>query len=419
MIKGGSSPPASPPGAHRPLAPAWNTSRHRSSIAARRPWCASTFFVSLAILLMVLDARFRYADNVRQVVALAAYPLERIAMAPVDLFHGTVNYFSTTTALRAENAELKMKQLRAAPELLQLEALKQENKQLRRVLEAQQRLPRKSIFAEILYAARDPFSRKVVIDKGSQSGIQPGEPVIDDVGVIGQVTRVYLLMSEVTLLSDKDQAIPLQVLRTGLRAVAYGGAEGGMLDLRFMPANADIRNGDVLVTSGIDGTYPPGLPVATVARIERDAAYAFARITLAPTAGIDRYRQVLVLSNEAEPACRRKWSSRRKSRQSRSASERPNERATATASTAHPVARQGQLHRADTGAGAAVQPAALGQDCVRAGPHFAGARLLVHSSAAQGRHRDRLDPGPVDRRRQRRLARPARARLLGARVSRL
>ena len=263
------------------------------------PLVRLTFFVSLAVLLMVLDARFRYADNVRQVAALAAYPLERIAMAPVDLFHGTVDYFSTTTALRAENAKLRMKQLRAAPELLQLEALKEENKQLRRVLDARERLPRKSIFAEILYAARDPFSRKVVIDKGSQSGIQLGEPVIDDVGVIGQVTRVYLLMSEVTLLSDKDQAIPLQVLRTGLRAVAYGGAEGGMLDLRFMPANADIRNGDVLVTSGIDGTYPPGLPVATVVRIERDAAYAFARVTLAPTAGVDRYRQVLVLSNEA------------------------------------------------------------------------------------------------------------------------
>lgn len=258
------------------------------------------FFVSLATLLMVLDARFRYADNVRQVVALAAYPIQRVAMAPVDLFHGVVDYFSTTTALRAENQKLRMKQLRAAPELLQLDALKEENNQLRRVLEARERLPRKSIFAEILYAARDPFSRKVVIDKGSQSGIQAGEPVIDDVGVIGQVTRVYLLMSEVTLLSDKDQAIPLQVLRTGLRAIAYGGAGGGMLDLRFMPANADIRNGDVLVTSGIDGTYPPGLPVAKVARIERDAAYAFARIKLQPTAGVDRYRQVLVLSNEAK-----------------------------------------------------------------------------------------------------------------------
>ena len=265
------------------------------------PLVRLAFFVSLAILLMVLDARFRYAENVRQVVALAAYPMQRIAMAPVDLFHGVANYFASTAALREENTALKMKQLRAAPELLQLEALKEENKQLRRLLEAQERLPRNSVFAEILYAARDPFSRKVVIDKGSQHGILAGQPVIDDVGVIGQVTRAYLLMSEVTLLSDKDQAIPLQVLRNGLRAVAYGGAEGGMLDLRFMAANADIRSGDTLVTSGIDGTYPPGLPVATVARIERDAAYAFARITLAPTAGTDRYRQVLVLSNEAKP----------------------------------------------------------------------------------------------------------------------
>jgi len=219
----------------------------------------------------------------------------------VDLFNGVVGYFSSTAALRAENAALRMKQLREAPELLRLEALKQENDQLRRLLDAKQRLPRKSAFAEILYTARDPFSRKVVIDKGSQNGILAGEPVIDDIGVIGQVTRVYLLMSEVTLLSDKDQAIPVQVLRNGLRAVAYGGGESGTLDLRFMAANADIKNDDVLVTSGIDGTYPPGLPVATVARIERDAAYAFARITLAPTAGIDRYRQVLVLSKEVMP----------------------------------------------------------------------------------------------------------------------
>lgn len=250
---------------------------------------------------MVLDARFRYAENVRQVVALAAYPLQRVAMAPVDLFLGVVKYFGSTAALREENAALKTRQLRAAQELLRLDTLQEENNQLRRLLDAQERLPIKSSFAEILYAARDPFSRKVVIDKGSRHGIVAGQPVIDDVGVIGQVTRVYLLMSEVTLLADKDQAIPLQVLRNGLRAVAYGGAEGGMLDLRFMAANADIKNGDVLVTSGIDGTYPAGLPVATVARIERDAAYTFARISLAPTAGIDRYRQVLVLSTEAKP----------------------------------------------------------------------------------------------------------------------
>ncbi len=264
------------------------------------PLVRLAFFVSIAVLLMVLDARYRYAESVRQVVALAAYPIQRVAMAPVDLFHAVANYFGSTAALQEENAALKLKQLRSAPELLQLAALQEENNQLRRLLESQERLPGKSVSAEILYAGRDPFSRKVVIDKGAQSSIQPGQPVIDDVGVIGQVTRVYPLMSEVTLLSDKEQAIPLQVLRNGLRAVAYGGAEGGMLDLRFMAANADIRNGDTLVTSGIDGTYPPGLPVATVARIERDAAYAFAKIYLSPTAGTDRYRQVLVLSNEAK-----------------------------------------------------------------------------------------------------------------------
>jgi rod shape-determining protein MreC len=264
------------------------------------PLVRLTFFVALATLLMVLDARFRYGDDVRQAVAVVAYPMQRVAMAPVDLFVGVVNYFSTTTTLRVENAELRMKLLRAAPELLQLDALKEENKHLRRLLEARERLPRKAIFAEILYTARDPFSRKVVIDKGSHNGIQAGEPVIDDIGVIGQVTRVYPLMSEITLLSDKDQAIPLEVLRNGLRGIAYGGADGGMLDLRFMPANADIKNGDVLVTSGIDGTYPPGLPVATVVRVERDAAYTFAKITLAPIAGTDHYRQVLVLSSEAK-----------------------------------------------------------------------------------------------------------------------
>jgi rod shape-determining protein MreC len=264
------------------------------------PLVRLAFFVSIAVLLMVLDARFRYAESVRQVVALAAYPIQRVAMAPGDLIHAVANYFGSTAALQAENAALKMQQLRVAPELLRLEALKEENQQLRRLLDAQERLTGKSAFAEILYAGRDPFSRKVVIDKGSQNGIQAGQPVIDDVGVIGQVTRVYPFMSEVTLLSDKDQAIPLQVQRNGLRAVAYGGAEGGMLDLRFMAANADIRNGDTLVTSGIDGTYPPGLPVATVARIERDAAYAFAKIYLTPTAGTDRFRQVLVLSNEAK-----------------------------------------------------------------------------------------------------------------------
>jgi rod shape-determining protein MreC len=256
------------------------------------------FFVSLAVLLMVLDARFRYAESLRQAVALLVYPFQRAALAPVELVNAASEFFTTQVALTRENDELKAKRLLAANDLLTLEALRAENAQLRRLLEARERLPRKSTLAEILYQGRDPFSRRVVLDKGSQQGIQAGQAVIDDIGVIGQVTRVHWLLSEVTLITDKEQRTPVQVVRNGLRAIIYGGGDRGTLDLSYMAANADIQADDVLVTSGIDGTYPAGLPVAKVSRIERDTA-SFAKINCVPTAGTDRNRQVLVLSREA------------------------------------------------------------------------------------------------------------------------
>ena len=256
------------------------------------------FFVSLAVLLMVLDARFRYAESLRHVVALFVYPLQRAALVPVELFNASAGFFTTQVSLKRENEQLKARQLLTANDLLTLDALRAENAQLRRLLEARERLPRQSTQAEILYQRRDPFSRKVVIDKGSQQGIQVGQAVIDDIGVVGQVTRVHPLLSEVTLITDTEQRTPVQVLRNGLRAVIYGGGERGTLDLSYMAANADVLADDVLVTSGIDGIYPAGLPVAKVSRIERDAAYSFAKITCIPTAGTDQNRQVLVLSQE-------------------------------------------------------------------------------------------------------------------------
>jgi len=257
------------------------------------------FFVSLAVLLMVLDARFRYAESIREVVALLAYPLQRAALAPAELFGAASEFFTTQVALKRENEQLKTRQLLAASDLLTAEALRAENAQWRRWLEARERVPRVSTLAEILYRGRDPFSRKVVIDKGSRQGIEPGQAVIDDVGVVGQVTRVHPLLAEVTLITDKEQRTPVEVVRNGLRAVIYGGGDKGTLDLSYTASNADVQADDLLVTSGIDGTYPPGLPVARVSRIERDAAYSFAKITCIPTAGTDQNRQVLVLSREA------------------------------------------------------------------------------------------------------------------------
>jgi len=260
------------------------------------PLVRLVFFASLAVLVMVLDARFHYAESLRQAVALLVYPLQRTALVPVELLSAAAEFFTTQVALKRENDELKTRRLQDANELLILEALRAENKQLRRLLDARERLSVDSTLAEILYQGRDPFSRKVVIDKGGHQGIQAGQAVIDDIGVIGQVTRVHPLLSEVTLITDKEQRTPVQVVRNGLRAVIFGGGDRGTLDLSYMAANADVQADDLLVTSGIDGTYPAGLPVAKASRIERDAAYSFARITCIPTAGTDQHRQVLVLS---------------------------------------------------------------------------------------------------------------------------
>jgi rod shape-determining protein MreC len=264
------------------------------------PLVRLTFFVSLAVLLMVLDARFRYAEPLRQVIAGLAYPLQRVATAPVEFVVSASEFFTTQINLKRDNDSLRSKELQEAGELLTLDALRVENAQLRRLLEARERLPRKSTFAEIIYSGRDPFSRKVVIDKGSQQGIEAGQAVVDDAGVIGQVTRVFPFISEVTLITDKDQMVPVQVVRNGLRAVVFGSGNRGTIDLRFMTANADIQADDVLVTSGIDGTYPPDLPVGKVSKIERDSAYAFATITCVTTSGTEQNKQVLVLSRAAD-----------------------------------------------------------------------------------------------------------------------
>jgi len=261
------------------------------------PLVRLAFFASLSLALLVLDARFRYTEGLRSVLALAVYPLQTLATMPAALAGRVAQYFASQSQLREENAELRAKLLTASQSAQRFEAAQAETAQLRRLIGAAERAPLKVTAAEILYNGRDPYARKVVIDKGSQDGVRAGSPVVDENGVVGQVTRAHTMSSEVTLLTDKEQAIPVQVVRSGLRAVAFGAGASGMLELRFMAANAEIQNGDRLVTSGIDGTYPPGLPVATVARIERDAAYAFARIVCQPAAGVESSGYLLVLGS--------------------------------------------------------------------------------------------------------------------------
>ncbi len=266
------------------------------------PLVRLAFFASLSIALLVLDARFRYAEGLRQALVLAAQPLQELAVLPGALAGRIAGYFSSQTQLGDDNAALRRQLLEVSQTVQRLEAALAETEQLRRLAGVAERRAVKATAAEILYNARDPYARKVIIDRGMQQGVQAGAPVVDEIGVIGQVTRVYPSASEVTLLIDKDQAIPVQVVRNGLRAVAFGGGVSGMLELRFMAANAEIEAGDRLVTSGLDGVYPPGLAVATVTRVERDAANSFARILCQPAAGIERGRFVLVLGTAARAA---------------------------------------------------------------------------------------------------------------------
>lgn len=255
------------------------------------------FFASLSLALLVLDARFRYADGLRGALALVAYPLQRAATAPIDFFGAVGSYFSTQAQLVEENAALRARALALAQDAQRYSAAEAEVAQLRRLIGAADKLPVKSIPAEVLYASRDPYSHKIFVNAGAQQGVAPGSPVADAAGLVGQVTRVHPLISEVTLITDQDQAIPVQVVRSGLRAIAFGSGPAGTLELRFMASTAEIQNGDELVTSGIDGTYPAGLPVATVTRIERDAELSFTRVVCKPAAGVDRGRYVLLLND--------------------------------------------------------------------------------------------------------------------------
>lgn len=255
------------------------------------------FFSALALFLMVADTRLKISQPLRAVVATVLYPVQWLVMQPVRMAQNAGAYVSTVKSAQQTEAEARQKLALQALRANQVEQLALENGRLRKLLALREQLGVTSQPAEVLYDAADPYTRKIIIDRGLTQGIEAGSPVVDELGVLGQVTRVYPLVSEVTLVIDRDHAIPVLNTRTGARSVAYGDpiTLGGSLELRFMPANADVQAGDLLTTSGVDGIYPPGLPVAKVAKVERRADSSFARIHGAPQALALGARHVMVL----------------------------------------------------------------------------------------------------------------------------
>lgn len=254
------------------------------------------FFVVLSLLLLFIDARFKYLESTRAVISIIVYPFQRLTTLPGIVWQEVSEHFGTQSRLLQENAQLRQQHSLDAAQLSQLQVMQGENVQLRNLLEVPQRVGYPMQMAEIIYVERDIFKRKLVVNKGSQASVQPGQVVMDDIGIVGQITRVFPWTSEVTLVTDKDHAVPVQILRNGIRAVVFGSGDISELGLRYMPISSDIQVGDVLVTSGIDGTYPAGLPVAKIIKIERDPAYPFARIACEPMAGVDRHRFLMIVS---------------------------------------------------------------------------------------------------------------------------
>ncbi|MDN6882241.1 rod shape-determining protein MreC [Variovorax sp. CAN2819] len=262
------------------------------------------FFGALALFLMVADARFHIVQPIRAAIGAVLYPVQWVALKPVQAVLGGGRYFEDLQTAQRNEDDARKALMMQAERAAQADTLAQDNARLRELLELRQTTATPGRAAEVLYDAADPYTRKIVIDQGMAQGVQPGSPVIDARGVLGQVTQVLPFTSEVTLVIDRDLSIPVQNTRTGVRSVAFGdaSAHGGGLELRFMAANADLQEGDLLSTSGVDGIYPAGLPVAKIDRIERRADSAFARIYCVPLAHVTAARYVLVLEPTGTPA---------------------------------------------------------------------------------------------------------------------
>jgi rod shape-determining protein MreC len=249
----------------------------------------------LSIVLMASDHRFQISQPVRSGIAVVLAPLQWLSLQPVRAFSGLGAYFSDLEKAQDAAQNFQTRTIAQAQRLQQVEQLAQENAQLRDLLDLRAQFPGPTKAVEVLYDTADPYTDRLVVDRGLVAGLVPGAAVIDVGGVVGQVTRVYPLVSEVTLLTDRSQTIPVLNARTGTRHVAIGDPSiRGGLELKFVPSGTDIKTGDLLTTSGIDGIYPAGLHVGLVSHIDRRVDSSFARVQATPTAK-PRGRHLLVL----------------------------------------------------------------------------------------------------------------------------
>ncbi len=251
----------------------------------------------LAVVLMAMDHRGRFVPQVRSAIEYAVEPVYHLIEWPVGALRNLFGQFQSRRSLRHENERLKELLLGQQGDLQRLDTLAEENKRLRALFEGAESQSFDYRFAELLHVDLDPFSHKVLIDRGSADGVIIGQAVIDGAGVMGQVEDTHLHYSSVRLISDPNHALPVQINRTGLRTVAFGSGETGNLNLPNVPRQADVRVGDLVVTSGLGDRFPGGYPVALVTTIDRKEGQTFAMVRAKPLAALGRGREVLLISS--------------------------------------------------------------------------------------------------------------------------
>ena len=250
---------------------------------------------AMAAGLMVADHRDHHLAAIRDGIATLAYPIQWAISAPVQAWDAMRESFATKTRVEAENVKLESDNLVLRLKLLRYESLEQENARLRAVRESSPRAVQRSLVAEILRVDLDPFRQRVLVNKGTRAGVFRGQAAIDAQGIYGQVTRAGPLSAEIILITDPEHAIPVQVNRTGARSIALGTGRSGLLSLPYLPQNTDVIVGDLLVSSGLGGVYPPGYPVAKVTAVVRDPGQPLLAVEAAPLAGLDRDPEVLLV----------------------------------------------------------------------------------------------------------------------------
>ena len=250
----------------------------------------------LCVVMLAVDANSTLLNPLRQALSLGLYPFQRVVMLPRDAVTVIQDYTNAARMLQQESDDLRRQRIELSQVITNAAQLLTENEQLRRLLSVVDQRPEyPTVVVEVLYEPVTPYQRRLVFNEGSQEGIAPGMPVIDEGGVVGQVIRVTPFSSEAALLTDEQLAIPVQLLRNGLRLIAFGSTVPGKVEVRYFSSDADIKVGDVFVTSGVGGGFPSGLSVGTVQSVERDAASGFARALAEPTSYPERYRHFLIL----------------------------------------------------------------------------------------------------------------------------